>query len=126
MDRETLRAYCLSRLQAVEDFPFGDDVAVFKVGGKVFALLPVESTPPRISLKCDPVLAEMLRETYPTVTPGYHLNKRHWNTVEVDGSIPVDELLEMIDHSYDQVLKGMSKAERAQLNSAAASGDADL
>jgi predicted DNA-binding protein (MmcQ/YjbR family) len=125
MDRETLRAYCLSRPQAVEDFPFGEDVAVYKVLGKVFALLPVESNPPSISLKCDPVLAEMLRETYPTVTPGYHLNKKHWNSIEVDGSMPEDELLEMIDHSYAQVVKGLPKAERARLEGMTSSGDTE-
>lgn len=125
MDRGTLRAYCLAKTAAVEDFPFGEGVAVYKVLGKVFALLPVSSNPLSISLKCDPVLAELLRETYPTVTPGYHLNKRHWNSIEVNGSIPEDELLEMIDHSYDQVVKGMTKTEKAQLNSAASSGDMD-
>ena len=114
LDRNELRAYCLSQKSAVEDFPFGDDVAVFKVMNKVFALLPVGGTP-QISLKCDPTLAMMLRETYPTITPGYHLNKKHWNTVEVDGSIPDDEITEMIEHSYAQVVKGLSKAEREQL-----------
>ncbi len=114
MDRDALRAYCLAQKAAVEDFPFGDGVAVFKVMGKVFALLPVSGTP-HISLKCDPDLAIMLRETYPTVTPGYHLNKKHWNTIDVDGSIPADELKEMIEHSYAQVVKGLSKAEREQL-----------
>lgn len=125
MDRETLRAYCLAKTAVVEDFPFGEGVAVYKVLGKVFALLPVSSNPLSISLKCDPVLAELLRETYPTVAPGYHLNKRHWNSIEIDGSIPEDELLEMINHSYDQVVKGMTKAERTQLGSAVSSGEAN-
>lgn len=115
MNRSELRAYCLTKTAAVEEFPFGEEVAVYKVLGKIFALLPVESNPPRISLKCDPVLAEMLRDTYPTVTPGYHLNKRLWNTVEVDGSIPTDEIYEMIDHSYEQVVKGLSKKQREAL-----------
>jgi predicted DNA-binding protein (MmcQ/YjbR family) len=114
MDRNELRAYCLAQQSAVEDFPFGDDVAVFKVMNKVFALLPVGGAV-QISLKCDPNLAMMLRETYPTITPGYHLNKKHWNTVEVDGSIPDDEIKEMIEHSYAQVVKGLSKAEREKL-----------
>jgi predicted DNA-binding protein (MmcQ/YjbR family) len=104
----------MSQKAAVEDFPFGDDVAVFKVMNKVFALLPVGGTP-HISLKCDPDLAVMLRETYPTVSPGYHLNKKHWNTIDVDGSIPEDEIKEMIDHSYAQVVKGLSKADREEL-----------
>jgi predicted DNA-binding protein (MmcQ/YjbR family) len=115
MNRTELRDHCLTKTAAVEEFPFGVEVAVFKVMGKIFALIPVESNPPRISLKCDPVLAEMLRETYPTVTPGYHLNKRLWNTIEVDGSIPGDEMLEMIDHSYDQVVKGLPKRDRDAL-----------
>lgn len=114
MDRNELRLYCLSRRAAVEDFPFGDDVAVFKVAGKVFALLPVAG-PVRISLKCDPTWAVVLRQTYPAVKPGWHLNKKHWNTVEVDGSIADDEILEMVEHSYQLVVKGLTKAERARL-----------
>ncbi|GIL12193.1 MAG: DNA-binding protein [Chloroflexota bacterium] len=114
MDRNELRLYCLSRRAAVEDFPFGDDVAVFKVSGKVFALLPVAG-PVRISLKCDPTWAVVLRQTYPAVKPGWHLNKKHWNTVEVDGSIADDEILEMVEHSYQLVVKGLTKVERARL-----------
>ena len=115
MERTQLRDYCLSKVAAVEEFPFGEEVAVFKVMGKIFALIPVGATPPRISLKCDPTLAVILRETYPTVTPGYHLNKRLWNSIEVDGTIPDDELFEMIDHSYQEVVKGLSKKERDAL-----------
>ena len=115
MNRNDLRAYCLSKSSSLEDFPFGDDVAVFKVLGKIFALIPV-GEPVQISLKCDPALATMLRDTYPTVKPGYHLNKRHWNTVEIDDTIPDSELCDMIDHSYEQVVKGMSKQEREKLN----------
>jgi predicted DNA-binding protein (MmcQ/YjbR family) len=114
MDRNDLRQYCLSRRAAVETFPFGEGVAVYKVMGKVFALLPIGSSL-QISLKCDPTLAGMLRETYPAVVPGYHLNKRHWNSVSVDGSIPEDEIYEMIDHSYQQVVKGLTKREREAL-----------
>jgi predicted DNA-binding protein (MmcQ/YjbR family) len=114
MDREQLRDYCLSRKAAVEEFPFGDEVAVFKVMGKVFALLPVAGAL-NISLKCDPIFATLLRDTYPAVTPGWHLNKKHWNSVKVDGSIAEDEILEMIDHSYDQVVKGLTKAQREAL-----------
>ena len=115
MERSELQAYCLSKKATIEDFPFGDDVAVYKVEGKVFALLPVD-TPTRISLKCDPALAGILRETYEAVTPGWHLNKKHWNSVNVDGSIPESEILEMIDHSYEQVVKGMSKKAQAMLS----------
>ncbi len=114
MDRNDLRNYCLSHAAAVEDFPFGDGVAVMKVMGKMFALIPIDA-PPRISLKCEPTLAEILRQTYPAVTPGYHLNKRHWNSIEVDGSIPDDEIRDMIDTSYDLVVKSLPKTQREQL-----------
>jgi predicted DNA-binding protein (MmcQ/YjbR family) len=113
--RATLRAYCLSKNEAIEDFPFGDDVAVFKVMGKIFALLPLAEQPPSISLKCEPMLAQLLRQTYPSVVPGYHLNKRLWNTITVDGTMPEDELFELIDHSYEQVAKGLTKSQRGQL-----------
>ena len=114
MNRDELKAYCLSKRGAREDFPFGDDVAVYKVVGKMFALIPVDASN-QISLKCDPTFAEVLRQTYAEVTPGYHLNKQHWNSVITDGSIPEDEIQEMIDHSYELVVKGLSKKERAKL-----------
>lgn len=115
IDRENLRSYCLAKRGAFEDFPFGDDVAVYKVMGKVFALLPVAAAPLSISLKCDPFLAGMLRETYPAVTPGWHLNKKHWNSVKVDGSVADDEIEEWIDHSYEQVVKGLTRAQKVVL-----------
>jgi predicted DNA-binding protein (MmcQ/YjbR family) len=99
----------------VEDYPFGDQVAVFKVAGKLFALVPLGETPQSISLKCDPELATSLRNRYPAVTPGYHLNKRHWNTLTLDGSVPDDEVLELIDHSYDLVVARLTRAQRNQL-----------
>lgn len=114
MDRNILRDYCLSKLATVEEFPFGLDPAVFKVMGKMFALLPV-SGDLSISLKCDPVLADILRQNYADVTPGYHLSKKHWNTVAITGTIPPDEIFEMIDHSYDLVVKGLTKKQRAIL-----------
>src|SRR5688572_18654942 len=104
MNREDLRAYCLSQRGAVEDFPFGEGVAVFKVVGKVFALLPVDGS--SISLKCDPVRAVMLRDTFPAVTAGYHLNKKHWNSIQLNGSVPDDEVTDMIEHSYQLVVDG--------------------
>ncbi|HVU11894.1 MAG TPA: MmcQ/YjbR family DNA-binding protein [Phototrophicaceae bacterium] len=116
MNRSELVAYCLVKKGATSGQPFGPDVDVMKVLGKVFALIPVSSEPVSISLKCDPVFAEILRETYPAVTAGYHLNKRHWNSIVIDGSVPDDELEEWIDHSYEQVVKHMTKAERAQLD----------
>ncbi len=119
MDHDDLKTYCLDKKGTTAEFPFGPDALVLKVRGKMFALIPVgdvEKTP-SISLKCDPVLAEMQRQTYPgTVSGAYHMNKRHWNTVIVDGTVPDDELLEMIDHSYELVVKGLTKAERAALD----------
>lgn len=90
----------------VLDYPFGEEVAVYKLGdekGKMFALIQEESDPVRISLKCDPTLAELLREKYETVLPGYHLNKRHWNTIVCSGQVPDDELRDLIRHSYELV-----------------------
>lgn len=115
MNRIDLLDYCLSRIGAVNEQPFGPEVDVLKVMGKVFALIPVAAHPPQISLKCDPVLAQILRENYPAVTPGYHLNKKHWNSIVVDGSVPDDEILEWIDHSYEQVVKGLTRAQKQAL-----------
>lgn len=117
LDRKDLRTYCGSKTSATEEFPFDETTLVFKVKGKIFALIPYEysNEPPCISLKCDPALAEILRNTYDAVQGGYHLNKKHWNTVIVDGSIPPDEIFEMIDHSYDLVVKGLKKTDREML-----------
>lgn len=114
---EDLREYCNSKPGAVEDFPFDDVTLVVKVRGKIFALMATDQSPntPSVNLKCEPALAEMLRETYPAVVPGYHMNKRHWNTVTVDGSIPEPEVYEMIDHSYEQVVKSLPKKDREGL-----------
>jgi predicted DNA-binding protein (MmcQ/YjbR family) len=89
---------------SVEDYPFGDGTAVFKVGGRMFALVSLDGSPGTVSLKCDPGLALDWRARYSAVRPGYHLNKRHWNTVELDGSIDEAELTEMIEHSYELVV----------------------
>ncbi len=112
---EPLRAYLLAKAGTTEERPFGPDVLVFKVLGKMFALVAWEADPLTISLKCDPNLAQLLRDTYAAVQPGYHLSKRHWNTVTLDGSIPPDEVAEMIDNSYALVVKGLTKAQRAEL-----------
>ncbi|HVO41313.1 MAG TPA: MmcQ/YjbR family DNA-binding protein [Aggregatilineales bacterium] len=114
MDCHTLSRYCLEKRGATESFPFGDSVRVFKVMNKVFALMPINA-PLQISLKCEPSLAYMLRLTYTGVQPGYHLNKDHWNTVTCDGSIPDAELLGMIDHSYELVVKGLTRKDREKL-----------
>ena len=111
---DLVAGWCLDEPGAVEDYPFGDEAAVFKVAGKMFAIL-VETEPCRLTLKCDPYLAEALRERFAAVRPGYHTNKRHWNTIDLDGSVPQDELAEMVDHSYDAVVAGLTKAQRATL-----------
>ena len=90
--RDRVIAACGAKPGSAEDYPFGDDVAVFKVGGRVFAICALAGHPGSVSLKCDPTLAEALRDRYPAVRPGYHLNKRHWNTIELDGSVPDDDL----------------------------------
>jgi predicted DNA-binding protein (MmcQ/YjbR family) len=115
MTRDAVLNHCASKPGAVEDFPFGDGVAVFKIGGRMFALVPLEGSPGSVNLKCDPELALALRDQYPAVRPGYHQNKRHWNTVELDGSIEDDELRWMIDHSYELVVNSLTRAERARL-----------
>jgi predicted DNA-binding protein (MmcQ/YjbR family) len=117
MSRDDLEQLCLSKLGAVREFPFGDTVMVFKVGGKMFALLPVAGDV-KISLKCDPTRAEMLRQTYPAVKPGYYLDKRHWNTIDMDDSMPEDEILDLIEHSYALVVAGLTKKQREALSDA--------
>jgi predicted DNA-binding protein (MmcQ/YjbR family) len=100
----------------VEDYPFGGEVVVFKVAGKMFALMAM-GPHSGVSLKCDPDFAVALRRRYAAITAGYHLNKRHWNTVTLDGSVPEDELLDLIDHSYELVVARLPRAERDKLNS---------
>lgn len=105
-------AACLGLPGVVEDYPFGDGVSVFKVAGKMFALVPLGEQPGSISLKCDPEMAIDLRRRYSAITPGYHLNKRHWNTIGLDGSVPEDELLDLVAHSYELVVTRLPKATR--------------
>ncbi|MFN8211237.1 MAG: MmcQ/YjbR family DNA-binding protein [Bacteroidales bacterium] len=102
MNIEDLRAYCLKKQNVTEGFPFGEDTLVFKVNGKIFLLASLDEEP-GINLKCDPARALELRERYTSVTPGYHMNKKHWNTVKLDGSVPDKEILSWIDHSYNLV-----------------------
>ncbi|MDX1991535.1 MAG: MmcQ/YjbR family DNA-binding protein [bacterium] len=118
MEHHELRDLCLSLRGATEDLPFGPDTLVFRVMDKMFALMPAqlaEGQPPQINLKCDPTLAIILRQQYEAVQPGYHMNKTHWNTVVCDGSIPDDEIREMIEHSYDLIVGGLTKKQRQQL-----------
>ena len=115
MDLAKFREYCLSKPQTTEGTPFGPDVLVLKVGGKMFALASFDEVPTTANLKCDPDLALELRDRYEQVRPGYHMNKKHWNTVELDSGIPDTELNKMIDHSYELVVKSLPKAARAKL-----------
>ena len=118
MNLDELRTACIQKKGAQASYPFGEGTLVFKVMGKIFALMPdnlADGDGPRINLKCDPELATILRQTYDAVKPGYHMNKRHWNTVYVDGTIPDDEILEMIDHSYDLVVANLPRRSRLQL-----------
>ena len=115
MDRDELRASCLARAGATETFPFGAEHSVFKVGGKMFAITALDRTPLEVSLKCEPELAVELRATYPAIRPGYHLNKRHWNTITVDGSLPDRFLRDLIEDSYDLVVSALPKRTRDQL-----------
>lgn len=115
MNWDQLRDICLTRPGSQETFPFGPETSVFKVAGKMFALSHRQDEPPRISLKCEPQLAEQLRAAHPAVTPGYHLNKRHWNTVLIDGSLPEQMICDLIEDSYDLVVSGLSRVQRAQL-----------
>ncbi|MDO7785860.1 MmcQ/YjbR family DNA-binding protein [Desulforamulus aquiferis] len=117
MDKNKLVQYCLSKKGSFEDYPFGFDVLVIKVGSKMFALISERGDKLNISLKCDPFLVDVLRQQYPAVTPGYHLNKRHWNTVEVGDSIPEEKIIWMIDHSYDLVFKSLTKSEKQLITS---------
>ena len=106
MDIEWIRSYCLSKPGSEESFPFDDTTLVIKVGGKIFILISLEGDF-SINLKCDPILAIELREEHPSISPGYHMNKKHWNTVYPDGSLPKKLLLEMIDHSYNLVFQSL-------------------
>ena len=103
MDHKTVEEYILSMPNARLDYPFGDDVAVYKVKNKMFALIAEKTDPLRISLKCDPQLSVVLREKYETVLEGYHLNKKHWNTIILTGQLPWEEIQGLIVHSYNLV-----------------------
>ncbi|HEX2413875.1 MAG TPA: MmcQ/YjbR family DNA-binding protein [Thermoleophilaceae bacterium] len=110
-----LRRRCLDLPGSVEEFPFGPETSVFKVAGKMFALSPLKSRPLTVSLKCEPELAEQLRAHHAAVRPGYHLNKRHWNTVEIDGSLDDRFIADLIEDSYDLVVAALPKRVQAEL-----------
>jgi predicted DNA-binding protein (MmcQ/YjbR family) len=112
MDAVEFRECCLTKLGVTEGTPFGETVLVFKVAGKMFALMSLDEVPTTANLKCDPDLALELRDRYEQVRPGYHMNKKHWNTVEIEGGVPDAELRKMIDHSYDLVVRSLPKSVR--------------
>ncbi|UTA47562.1 MmcQ/YjbR family DNA-binding protein [Simiduia sp. 21SJ11W-1] len=120
---DELRARLLDQVAATEDTPFGPEVLVYRVCGKMFALLSWQDDPLRLNLKCDPVEAGFLREQYSAILPGYHMNKKHWNTLVLDGSLPADFLQAQINSSYALVVKGLKKSERAALASGALGGE---
>lgn len=115
MSPAEVKQYLLGKPEAVVDYPFGPEVAVLKVKDKMFATLAANGTEVNINLKCDPDEAVMLRDIFPAVIPGYHMNKRHWNTVILDGSIPDGEIERMIDNSYALVVRGLPRAKRVAL-----------
>ncbi|EFL41438.1 MmcQ/YjbR family DNA-binding protein [Streptomyces griseoflavus] len=117
MTPRQLRALCLSFNAAVEEFPFNPETSVFKVRGKLFALTNLDAEPLTVNLKCDPEDAVRLRAEHPDlIVPGYHMNKRHWNTVTADGTLPDRLVRELVEDSYDLVVAGLSRAERLRLD----------
>jgi predicted DNA-binding protein (MmcQ/YjbR family) len=122
VDAVDLRRWCLAQTGAVEDFPFGPETSVFRVAGKIFALSALDRTPLEVSVKCDPGLAVELRATYAAIRPGYHLNKRHWNTVTLDGSLPDGLVRDLVEDSYDLVVSALPKRIRTALDWAPEAG----
>jgi predicted DNA-binding protein (MmcQ/YjbR family) len=115
VDSQALRDLCLTFRGSEETFPFGFETSVFKVAGKMFALSRLASQPLSVSLKCEPLLAEQLRAAHPAITAGYHLNKRHWNTVLIDGSLPDETISDLIEDSYDLVLSKLPRSRQRAL-----------
>jgi predicted DNA-binding protein (MmcQ/YjbR family) len=115
MNIEQIREYCLKKKGVTEEFPFDEETLVFKVAGKIFLLTSLESIPLQINLKCDPEKAVELREEYEAVQPGYHMNKKHWNTIIFDGTVPVKKILEWIDNSYNLVMSGLKQSDLKKL-----------
>ena len=118
MHLDAFRDHCLAKPGATEGFPFGEQALVFKVAGKMFALLRLEAIPPEATLKCDPERAVELRERYASVEPGSHMNKRHWNTVGLRGDVPGPLLRELVDESYALVVAGLTRRQREALEGA--------
>ncbi len=117
MNIEEFRNYCLSKKGVTEEFPFDAETLVFKVMGKMFALAPLERVPSQANLKCDPEKAIELRETHDgSITPGYHMSKTHWNTVFLEDNLPPNLIKELVDHSYDLVVSGLTKKIKAEFD----------
>jgi predicted DNA-binding protein (MmcQ/YjbR family) len=116
MTAGALRRWCLAQAGSTEEFPFGERASVFKVAGKMFALSVLEGRPLEVSVKCDPELAEGLRASYDAVRAGYHLNKRHWITITLDGSLADNTVRELVQDSYELVVSGLSRRRRAELS----------
>lgn len=114
MNIEDLREYCLSKKGVTEDLPFGDDTLVFRIKNKIFVLANLEGEL-RINLKCDPARAIELREEYPAIIPGYHMNKQHWNTIIMDGSLSRKLVFSLIDHSYELIVESLPKGKKEEL-----------
>ncbi len=112
MTLDRLLDHCLSKPNVEETFPFGPDILVLKVNGKVFLLLPLNSHPIQFNVKCDPERAIILREENASIIPGYHMNKKHWNTIILDGTIPTSLILELVDHSYELVISSVKKGKK--------------
>ena len=110
---QEIQQYSLTKIGAYEDHPFGPEPTVIKVSTKMFAIIGADS----ISLKCEPFTADHLRQMYPAVKPGYHLNKQHWNSISIDSTVPNDELKWMVDHSYELVFKSLNKIEKEKISS---------
>lgn len=115
MNLEEIRTYCIAKNGVEEGFPFDSDTLVFKVGGKMFLLLDLNSNPPAFNIKCEPAIAIELREKYVCVKPGFHMNKTHWNTVTADGSVNYKLICSWIDNSYELIVKSLPKAQRNNL-----------
>lgn len=115
MDIEQIREYCIKKKGVTEEYPFDEDTLVFKVMGKMFLLASLETVPLQINLKCDPEKTIELREKYEAVQPGYHMNKRHWNTVVIDGSILTSKIFDWIDDSYSLVVAGLKSSDIKKL-----------
>jgi len=116
MDLEAARTYCLGLPGSAEETPFGPDFLVYKVAGKMFAGISIERLPLSLNLKCDPERAVELRERYVEITPGYHMNKKHWNTLDLSGRLPAALVHELIDHSYGLVKASLPRRVRETLH----------